>query len=696
MNLHLIRLVYAKEMRETLRDRRTLMVMILLPLVLYPLVIFAIGQGLQFSESKRGEQPSRVLLPGEPWPELEQALRKSKEPVEVKPLASTRSGKATPGQGREGAIGPEEQVRQELADLVLWVPAGYQKQYKGQDTVKLRLVYDETNDRSSLALKRVKEVLRGLEDQIRRQRFSARGLPLSLSEPLHAKVRSIASSRDIGAHVLSRVIPLLAVLMVLLGAFYPAIDLTAGEKERGTLETLLAAPVSRTPLIAGKFLVVVSVATFTGLLNMGSLGLTFSLGLRGGLEKAGAVLEVPWSAVALTCLAILPAAFFFSAVMVAVAALARSFKEAQNLLTPVYMVCMMPAILAMFPWVELTPFTALIPAVNVGLLARELIAGELPVTALVLCLISSLVYTLVALKAAAMIYNSERMLFAPDTRGGKGKDKGKDGRPPAPAPPAGSSPEPIQAAILLLVVMGLILLVGQSLQARDLISGLLVTEWVFIAAPALLLVRIARLDPRSVLGLNAARPINLAGVVLAGLSGWFVVGVLVESLQQRVMPIPKELMEAMTRMLFSTERHLLLDLFALAVSPAICEELLFRGVLLRASRNTLKPLPAVALNALLFGVFHMSIYRFFPTMMLGLVLSLIALRAGSIYPAMIFHLLNNACAILAGKFLGLSSDGSELLTGHYIITGVVVFAGGMFLATRKRGGVSPRGGSLHQ
>lgn len=262
---------------------------------------------------------------------------------------------------------------------------------------------------------------------------------------------------------------------------------------------------------------------------------------------------------------------------------------------------------------------------------------------------------------------------------------------PAPAPRQ-SAPDPVQAALLVLAVMGLILMAGQYLQSIDLIGGLLATEWGMVALPVLLLVWLGRMDPVAVLSLRRAPWRAWVGALAAGLSGWFLVGMLVEGLQQRFMPMPKELMEQLTRALFSQQRPLALDLLALALSPAICEELLFRGVLLRASQTVLRTPALLLLNGVMFGIFHLSIYRFFPTMALGMVLTLIVVRSRSILPAMLFHLLNNTCALLAGRYLGLAEGADVPLPLLWLSLAAVLFAGGMWLVTRPvpaEGGAKP-------
>ncbi len=663
MNLPVVSLVFRKELKETLRDRRTLMIMVLLPLVIYPLVVLALGQGVAATRMDQKEKVSRVGLVGKSWTQLEQALADHDRIQLV-----------------DGAAGDARLQRREL-DLLVVVPATAKKDLASGGTVALTLRYDQSQDRSSVALNRAREVIDALEVKLREARFKGRGLPLTLANPVDLERENIASSQALGAKVLAGALPLMVVLMVLLGAFYPAIDLTAGEKERGTLETLLVAPVKRTDIIAGKFLVVTTIAMVTGLLNLGSIGLSFFLGFRTYLDVAKLPIDLPWSSLAMTVVALVPASIFYAAVMLAVAALARSFKEAQNLLTPIYMVFMMPSMLAMLPWIKLTPLAALVPAVNIALLTREIITGNMQPLPVVLCIVSSVIYTGIALALAARIYSSERLLFAPEPlstrlRGKKGRGAG--------GPPLRTTPEPREAAIVLMMVMALILFVGQRLQLSDLVSGLLITEWVLIAMPVVLLMKLGRFDPRAALALVPVRHRVYLGAALAGLSGWVLVGVMVEQLQQRVMPIPQEMLDEMQRLLFSQERALWLDLFLLALSPAVCEELLFRGLLLRGTRQALGDRGAILLNGVLFGVFHLSIYRFFPTFTLGLVLAYIALRSGSLYPCILFHFLNNGCAVVVGRFLGDAKGNAppELVNVPLVLAAAAVFALGIALVGR--------------
>ncbi len=176
------------------------------------------------------------------------------------------------------------------------------------------------------------------------------------------------------------ILPLIMVLMIAVGAFYPAVDLTAGEKERGTFETLLSTPTSKIEIVAGKFLTVFALAMTTGILNLASMAATFILlasqiqPLLGG--QINFEVHLPFQAFFIILFVMVPLAFFISAVMMSVAVMTRSFKEAQNYVTPVFMAIMLPGVFAGMPGAELTAANQFIPIYNVVLLFKDLMTGE--------------------------------------------------------------------------------------------------------------------------------------------------------------------------------------------------------------------------------------------------------------------------------------------------------------------------------
>lgn len=661
MMLRMAWVVYRKELLESLRDRRTLVVMILLPICLYPLIAIGVSQWIGIQHSAHQSQPSRVGIDGtkRDWPALQTALQGS---AKLK-----FSEWVDPNALRNGTV-----------DLIMRISPESQRSMGGDDTARVELIFDGTSARSTLAYKRVRQAMDEFSEKLVAARMDRRNMDADLLTPILVSDQNIATKKKRSGHVLANILPVLIMLMVLLGAFYPAIDLTAGEKERGTLETLLTAPVPRISIVLGKFLTVSTIASFTGLLNLFALGLTITFGLGPILAKANLAGQIPWGAIALTAVAVIPAAMFFSALMVCIGALARTFKEAQTLLTPVYLVCMIPAMMVQLPGVKLTPLTAFMPAINIALLTRDMISGDVVWSLAIIALVSTTLYSFLALSFGARIYSSARLLFSEEPM------LGDKAGPPAEEAEKKAELQPTHVAMLFLCIMAALVLFAQPLQAKSFVSGMLVTEWLIIGLPVLLLIRWGNASAQQVLSLYRPRVISLLGASLTGLTGWYLVMALVETFQQPYLPIPPEMIKAAEKMLFSGSRPIALDLFLMAVSPAICEELLFRGALLRVSRKVLSTPGVVVLNGVLFGAFHLSVYRFFPSAILGVFLAIIVIRSGSILPAMLFHFLNNASTLVISRLSTKGMSDDSMLEMRLVIAAAGIFLVGAYLIFRSK------------
>ena len=270
----------------------------------------------------------------------------------------------------------------------------------------MRLLYDETREESTTARDRVEQAL------------AAPAGGANCAPAFAVATAGIAARAQVSGYMLSKILPLVVVVMVMLGAFHPAIDITAGERERSTLETTLSAPIDRASLMAGKVLAVATLASLTGFLNLASMSLTVLEGTH--LVAGGAKMAIPWLHAAAAFAVVPPTAFLFASVMVAIGALARSFKEAQTLLTPVYFLCMAPALTAGLGDFQLGGVTAWIPGVGVTLLARDLILGRASFGVTLAVLASTALYGAAALALAARLYDSERLFFTDEAGLGLG------------------------------------------------------------------------------------------------------------------------------------------------------------------------------------------------------------------------------------------------------------------------------------
>ena len=208
---------------------------------------------------------------------------------------------------------------------------------------------------------------------------------------------------------LASLIPLILILMTMTGAVYPAIDLTAGERERGTLEMLMATPVPRFGLLVAKYVAVLAVAMLTALINLGMMTVTvYGSGLAPRLLESTDLLAERILAVLGLLLLF---AVFFSAVLLIVTCFARSFKEAQAYIVPLVLLSLLPGLLALVPELELKNALTVVPLLNIVLLARDLLEGKGDWAAASVVVCSTLIYAVAALALAARIFGAEAVLF---------------------------------------------------------------------------------------------------------------------------------------------------------------------------------------------------------------------------------------------------------------------------------------------
>lgn len=626
MNWRIVFAIFRKEALDTVRDRRTLIMMLGVPIVLYPALMLLMTQVAMVQQASLEEQESRVALgPGTPsiigdW--LREDKRISVSAPED-PAAALSKGDL---------------------DVVISAPADFQAQLDARARPVIAIQFDETEFRGREAEDRVYDVLEKTFDTMRESWLAAQGLSEGHVSPFEITQERIATPEKRSGAMLGLILPVLLVVMLALGAFYPAVDLTAGEKERGTFETLLSTPCTKLEIVAGKFITVFGLSMITALLNFLSMAATLMLVIsqaRGAGPGAESILpQVQFSPLALGAilLVLVPLAFFVSAMMMAVAVFARSFKEAQNYMTPFLLLITLPAAVAGLPGMEMSGITAMVPIVNVVLLFKDLMTGEATADMVFIVLFSTSTFAGLALLFAAWLFQREEVVL-----GGGAAAMGfrRDELRPVKAPTPGLS------LLLFFVVMVLIMYVGSSVQLWNLFVGLLITEYGLILLPCVAALWYFRVDMRNALSLRGVGAGPFAGAIACGLGGLILV-IQVGAWHNKVLPVPQELQDAF-KALFSegtTPAGLAKLLLIVAVTPAICEEVLFRGVLYSGLRGRMHPVAVVLLVGFLFGVFHLSIHRFAPTALLGVVLTWIVWRTGSIFPGMLVHMLVNGTSIL--------------------------------------------------
>jgi sodium transport system permease protein len=242
-------------------------------------------------------------------------------------------------------------------------------------------------------------------------------VPDSALKPFDVKQENVAPPEKVGGATFGGLIGYMVILLCLTGGMYPAMDLTAGEKERGTMETILSSPVSRVHLVLGKFFLVLSASLVTAALSVTSMGISFWAVERfhafdeAGSDAAELQLTLGPGSVLSVFVMVLPLAVLFSAALMTISLFAKSYKEAQSYVTPMMMAVILPAVAAMLPGVELTSKLALVPILNMSLLCKELVTGTYHWNYIAIIFSSTCVYAATALFLAVKMFQREDVLF---------------------------------------------------------------------------------------------------------------------------------------------------------------------------------------------------------------------------------------------------------------------------------------------
>lgn len=656
--------IYKKELLDTLRDRRTLATMLLVPMVGYPLTLIFTSETIAVRQREGEERTVRVMAAREVPEAIVKELEK--EPA----IHVERSFVSTASDAR--AIFAANDL-----DVLLTAPLNSDQVLSATGTVELTMLYDVTRAHADSAIIRVEEALKSVSAELRDQRLRIRRLPPSLAQPLTLSNRSVSTEAEVGNNLVGSILPALVVLFIAVSSFYPAVDLTAGEKERKTLATLLCAPVSPIDLVAGKYLAVLTVGTLAGMLNVVVLALTLlrviANGAAGAENAPSFALTIPMFLGMCGC--VLLVAMPIAALMMLFGTLARSFRDASNLLTPVILLSCVPAVMSSLPGTELSARSALIPLANTGLLMKAILMGRAELGTAVITVVSTLVATAMLLLFAARTFADERVLFS--TEGQRADLKSVLFSPP---PLGVSTALAFSGLAFVTSYYAGLLSVGSAP-----IPLVVVTQLLAHFVPALLLAKWLApvLAPKALLLLRAPPPKALAAALFIGLGAWLGLSLPIAWLTELLIPGQQEAARAFSEALGIDRIPLWAAVLTFAILPAVAEELAFRGAVLSLLSRTLSSRTALIVQALIFGAMHGSIYRLLPTAMLGLLLGVLAQRSRSIWPGIFAHALTNAI-LLSLERLAPPSVVQEISSPTpYALLGVLLVGIGFVLSQNK-------------
>lgn len=678
-------LLIRKELRETLRDRRTIITLLAMPLLLYPLMgmvfrFLAIAQAkkdagavytLAVGTEEEAQWLQLTLNFGQPIVARREArdAEASRESSALPP-GPAQSESAVPNSVKSPAAVPEppsphvevviteqpelaaleNMVASLNADLGLQIRVDAPETSTGQiprADVRMVSCRDSANSR---------EAQRYIEDRIQaaNQMYllgiarSANPAIRTPSRLTHATVPSSQKSRG-----MLGLLPLVLLLMTVTGGVYPAIDLTAGERERDTLETLIALPIPRVHLLIAKYVAVFTVTMLTGLMNILAMSATvYTLRMEAQLfGDAGLTLRLAFSLVGIQIVF----GLFYSAVLLALTSSSRSFKEAQAYLIPLMLMSIAPGLVILLPGWHLEGVIAVVPLVNMLLLARDVFEGTVQVLPAAAAVISTLIYAASALVVAAQIFGTDAVAV-----GSRGTWSELIRRPVHRLPTA-----TLGVAMMTLTMLfplyffcnGVLSRLSDADPKNRMLTGAALTVLLFGGFPLLVAVW-RRLSLASAWQLTRPRMVVWPGALVLGLAAWpWIYEMVLMTQQFGITQIdPSRLAQVQSLLEKWRAVPTILIVFSLGVIPGVFEELFFRGFLLGSLRTAFRPWVAIVLCGTIFGVFHViaaegaTPERLLPSATLGCLLSWVAVRTNSVLPGMLLHVCHNSSLLLIARY----------------------------------------------
>ena len=657
------KLIFFREVRDQLRDRRTLFMILVLPIILYP----ALGLGLFQLTLSFGKQQRTVGIVGKGDLPATPPLLAADGKTFAESLAS---------KGRTGAIHTivddnlsRKDIKEGRVDAILEIPPGMKERLAKGEQVPVRILFSGTNDRSEMARTILRNIVLTWSEEIVDERVKEAGYPTSFAEPISIAdgVEDVSTGSGRSGTAWSRMFPFLLVMMALTGAFYPAVDLCAGEKERGTMETLLISPASRGEIVLGKFLTIFLFSIITTIVNLTSMGITFAQTAQmipsnaqdamAGIFSPPSLASVFWMFILM-----LPMSAFFSALCMALAIFARSTKEGQYYLMPLFLVVTPLVFVTLAPGVELTPIYSLIPVTNVALLLKTFMLNQYETAAIyfIPVLAPTLLYGFLALRYAADQFNREDVLFREAER--------FDIRQWAirlftEKPTMTTFRQAWCFFIAYMIFRWYSSGWWTSLSATTIVSSQVVT----LLLPALAFAFLLTSKPTESLGLRQPAIVPTIASLLLILA-IHPLAIVAGALLEKWMPVenPEGLQHAVSILI---DRPLWQTLLLVAVLPAVTEELVFRGIILGGLLQRYRPPLAILVSSVLFGASHMIPQQMILTTFVGIVLGIIATRAGSVLASIGAHALHNGILMVVAEQ---AESGTLVYSVYFVIAGILV------------------------
>lgn len=671
-----VQTLYKKELTDILRDTKTIIVMVMVPLVLYPLIFFGsilLSASILTQSTEKEYKAAVVSEYKNAYSETKKLLEDSLENKEYHFVVSEIS--------KDEDF--ENLLREAEYDIIL-------EPGSDEDIFDITIYCMNAKVDSSTSSSMVKTVFEEYSDDLVEAKLKE-ALPEFdelTKNPFEIKTENFATKEESTGMLIGYIMPFFMIVSVLMGSFTIAIDVSVGERERGTLETLLTLPINNLEMMLAKFLAVTTIGVCSVLLNALSF-LIMGLVVGSSLKMASSILGgfdvttfIPSILVMLPLVILFT--MFVSAVCLCVDFTAKSVKEANNLTTPILLIFMLAAGISVIPYIKLDYKWALVPIINVTLLIKELFTLNFKADLIAIVFLTTLIYTVIAIFVMTKLFSSEDILFGEGVRSFRLFEKRgnmKEGQIPG----AGDN------IFLLALIVILTNYLGTGLALKNVLYGAAVGQVIMIVIP-LLYAWYIKADLRKLFSLNKPRVVEIIGTVIFLVAAKLLTNPLIYYL---VKTFPSLATQNQNLGGMVTNVPFPLALFIVGFLPAIAEEAVFRGFLF-GSMNLKKRIPvwsAFIISGAAFGAYHMNLFQFIYATLFGIILAYMVYNSKSIFTSAMFHLLNNSLSVcymfypILEKKLGLleksSFDTKSVILS--LLIGLALLALGFFVSDRKYG-----------
>ena len=391
--------VFKKEILESIRDKRVILGVIVSPLLVTPLlmgtIFFFVGKR---AIEKRQATLDIGIVEQQPFPELSNWLE-DKETINTSNFATKEEA--------------SQAIQDRTIRAAVVISENAQNQYRDNGSAELKILFNASNENSLNALGRIQDLITQFDKFALNKRIQAKSLPESFASPTFVETNSIDTSKSSGALslLLGTILPYLIVISAAFGGIQTAFDLCAGEKERGTMETLLVSPASREEIVLGKLFTILLISLIASFCAIAGILAPLGFGIDLFKDLIGDQISFDLLSIFWMLLLVIPLALFTSSLLLVISSFARNQKEAQTYILPFISVVLLPAILSPILGAESNIYTAFIPVLNISLTMKQIFGDLSEPLYFTISLTTSLLYAIIVMHLATALFQREQILF---------------------------------------------------------------------------------------------------------------------------------------------------------------------------------------------------------------------------------------------------------------------------------------------